>query len=82
MFRYSFRSFFLCIFRVDAKNQEERNSAMELYFQFGPVSPKQKALADLVHQMIYEPCFNTLRTIVRALLGETVATGIVEDLYL
>ncbi|GMH33878.1 hypothetical protein BSKO_01712 [Bryopsis sp. KO-2023] len=49
--------------KVGTKNNEEENSGIEVYFQFGPSTDREKALADLVDQMLMEPCYNILRTL-------------------
>ncbi|MEW5302568.1 MAG: hypothetical protein WDW38_002287 [Sanguina aurantia] len=57
-----------------AKNAEEENSAIEMYFQCGPAThPSDRALLDLVSQILYEPLFSTLRT--KQQLGYAVHSG-------
>jgi len=44
-------------------NAEEENSAVEIYFQCGlSHDPRRRALLDCVDQLVYEPCYDTLRT--------------------
>lgn len=57
-----------------AKNVDDENSAVEVYFQCGPDNLKLRANLDLLEQIISEPCFNVLRT--QQQLGYTVSSGI------
>lgn len=60
--------------RAAAVNSEEDNSAVEVYLQSGGAcDPRDRALVDLVDQLIYEPCYDTLRT--KEQLGYTVSSG-------
>ena len=45
-----------------------------MYFQVGPDSERIRLLADLLNEMLYEPAFNTLRTIEQ--LGYVVETSV------
>jgi nardilysin len=55
-------------------NADEENSAIEVYFQCGPShDPRRRALLDCVDQLVYEPCYDTLRT--KEQLGYTVSSG-------
>ncbi|TMW57430.1 hypothetical protein Poli38472_003355 [Pythium oligandrum] len=50
--------------RIEAKSEraEEKNSQVEYYFQFGEHDVRLLAYADLLHQLMEEPLFDTLRT--------------------
>eukprot|EP00250_Pteridium_aquilinum_P001882 c12089_g1_i1 orf=386-3718(-) len=54
------------VYNTDAKNPMEENSAVEMYFQIdqdvGEESVRARAIYDLFESIIYEPCFNELRT--------------------
>lgn len=55
-------------------NPLEENSCVEYYIQFGSaLSAKNRALLDLIDQLIYEPCYNILRT--QKQLGYIVSSG-------
>ena len=55
-------------------NPEEKNSCIEYYIQLGSVlNVKERALLDLVDQILYEPCYNVLRT--QQQLGYHVSSG-------
>ncbi|KAG7670534.1 hypothetical protein Ndes2526B_g00294 [Nannochloris sp. 'desiccata'] len=55
-------------------NADEENSAVEVYFQCGPShDPRRRAVLDCVDQLVYEPCYDTLRT--KEQLGYTVSSG-------
>ena len=58
-----------------AVNPEEENSVIESYFQCGDTTldPRQRGLLDLIDQLLYEPCYNTLRT--KEQLGYSVHSG-------
>lgn len=57
-----------------AINIEEENSAVEIYIQCGlATDPRTRALVDMVDQLMYEPCYDTLRT--KEQLGYTVSSG-------
>eukprot|EP00271_Cylindrocystis_brebissonii_P012852 TRINITY_DN32367_c0_g1_i1.p1 TRINITY_DN32367_c0_g1~~TRINITY_DN32367_c0_g1_i1.p1 ORF type:complete len:963 (+),score=199.34 TRINITY_DN32367_c0_g1_i1:121-2889(+) len=62
------------------KNKAEENSVVEIYFQgpqdIGPggVSIRDRALCDLLEQMMYEPMYNQLRT--KEQLGYRVDCGV------
>ncbi|RLN64163.1 hypothetical protein BBJ29_000370 [Phytophthora kernoviae] len=43
-------------------NKSETNTQVELYYQFGPLNLRHLAYADLLHQLMEEPLFDTLRT--------------------
>ncbi|KAG7379938.1 Nrd1 complex RNA-binding subunit [Phytophthora pseudosyringae] len=43
-------------------NKTETNSQVELYYQIGPLTLRSLAYADLLHQLMEEPLFDTLRT--------------------
>jgi hypothetical protein len=62
------------MFRQLAKNEEEDNSAVEVYFQCGPDNLALRAALDLLEQASSEPCFNTLRT--QQQLGYSVGCGV------
>ena len=55
------------------KNPEEDNSVVEVYWQCGPDDVHDRALVDMVEQLLYEPCYDTLRT--KEQLGYTVHSG-------
>ena len=61
------------LYRVAEPNVENSNSAIQVTFQIGPQSLHQKALLDLLGQMIQEPCFKQLRTVEQ--LGYIVFSG-------
>ena len=55
-------------------NTLEGNSCIEYYLQIGPAADaRRRALLDLVDQVLYEPCYNTLRT--KQQLGYIVSSG-------
>jgi nardilysin len=55
-------------------NAEEENSAIEVYFQCGPSDDaRARAVMDCIDQLVYEPCYDTLRT--KEQLGYTVSSG-------
>ncbi|KAI8472962.1 MAG: Metalloenzyme, LuxS/M16 peptidase-like protein [Monoraphidium minutum] len=57
-----------------AKNPEEENCCVEVYFQVGPASDlRLRSLLDLADQIVYEPCYDSLRT--KQQLGYTVHSG-------
>ena len=60
--------------RQQAKNLEENNSAVEVYFQCGPDSLQLRTALDLLDQVVSEPCFNALRT--QQQLAYSVSSGI------
>jgi len=45
-----------------SENKAETNTQVELYYQIGPLSLRSLAYADLLHQLMEEPLFDTLRT--------------------
>ncbi|KAL4440115.1 hypothetical protein ABPG75_003116 [Micractinium tetrahymenae] len=59
--------------RSPAKNPEEDNSVVEMYFQCCADTVADRALLDMVEQLMYEPCFDTLRT--KEQLGYSVHSG-------
>ena len=59
--------------RTPSKNPEEENSAVEAYLQCGPDSLLPRVVGDLVDQIVFEPCYDTLRT--KEQLGYTVHSG-------
>ena len=62
------------LLRAGAINPEEDNSAIEAYYQCGPANdPHSRAVLDFVDQLVYEPCYDTLRT--KEQLGYTVQSG-------
>ncbi|GFR39667.1 hypothetical protein Agub_g138, partial [Astrephomene gubernaculifera] len=62
------------VVRLLAKNPEEENAALEVYYQLGPATdPRDRALLDLIDQILYEPCYDTLRT--KQQLGYSVYSG-------
>lgn len=55
-------------------NPQEKNSCVEYYIQLGSaLSARNRSLLDLVDQLIYEPCYNVLRT--QKQLGYIVNSG-------
>ncbi|KAL3700566.1 hypothetical protein R1sor_018588 [Riccia sorocarpa] len=64
--------------KADVKNKSEDNSVVEMYFQvgqdLGEPSVRTKALIDIFEEIIYEPCFNQLRT--KEQLGYRVDCGV------
>ena len=54
-------------------NPEEPNSVVEVYFQLGADTPRNRAVLDLVAHAAAEPCYNRLRT--REQLGYSVHAG-------
>ena len=55
-------------------NKQEGNSCIEYYLQIGLAADvERRALLDLVDQLLYEPCYNTLRT--KQQLGYIVSSG-------
>jgi nardilysin len=63
---------------ANVKNESEENSVVEMYFQgeqdLGRDSIRTRGIIDLFEQMIYEPCFNQLRT--KEQLGYRVDCGV------
>ncbi len=60
--------------REIAINPLEENSCVEYYVQFdSALSARNRALLDLIDQLIYEPCYNILRT--QKQLGYMVSSG-------
>uniref|UniRef100_M4C3C9 Coenzyme PQQ synthesis protein F-like C-terminal lobe domain-containing protein n=1 Tax=Hyaloperonospora arabidopsidis (strain Emoy2) TaxID=559515 RepID=M4C3C9_HYAAE len=45
-----------------SENKSETNTQVELYYQIGPLTLRTLAYADLLHQLMGEPLFDTLRT--------------------
>ncbi|GMF10784.1 unnamed protein product [Phytophthora lilii] len=45
-----------------SENKSETNTQVELYYQIGPLTLRHLAYADLLHQLMEEPLFDTLRT--------------------
>ncbi|CAH0520454.1 unnamed protein product [Peronospora belbahrii] len=45
-----------------SENKSETNTQVELYYQIGPLTLRTLAYADLLHQLMEEPLFDTLRT--------------------
>ncbi|KAG2444954.1 hypothetical protein HXX76_001690 [Chlamydomonas incerta] len=62
------------VVRLLAKNAKEKNAAIEVYLQLmaGP-DATQRATLDLIDQILYEPCYDTLRT--KQQLGYSVYSG-------
>jgi len=56
-----------------AINPEEDNSGLEVYYQLGELTLEGCALADMLHQVMNEPCFDMLRT--KQQLGYIVDCG-------
>lgn len=57
-----------------AVNADEENSALELYIQCGTAADSYlRSLVDMVDQLMFEPCYDTLRT--KEQLGYTVSSG-------
>jgi secreted Zn-dependent insulinase-like peptidase len=55
-------------------NKQEGNSCIEYYLQIGLAADvERRAMLDLVDQLLYEPCYNTLRT--KQQLGYIVSSG-------
>ena len=48
--------------RQKSKNPEDKNSAIEVYFQCDVDEHRERALASMVEQLTAEPFFNMLRT--------------------
>ena len=68
------RPFSSLLVRASVVNSDEENSALESYYQCGLSGDAVgRALLDLVDQIIYEPCYDTLRT--KEQLGYTVSSG-------
>ncbi|KXZ55212.1 hypothetical protein GPECTOR_3g355 [Gonium pectorale] len=62
------------VVRLRAKNAKEENAALEVYYQLGPATdPRDRAVLDLIDQILYEPCYDTLRT--KQQLGYSVYSG-------
>lgn len=59
--------------RAPVKNPDEENSVCEAYLQCGADTVADRALLDMVEQLLYEPCFDTLRT--KEQLGYSVHSG-------
>ncbi|EFN52789.1 hypothetical protein CHLNCDRAFT_138430 [Chlorella variabilis] len=59
--------------RSRAKNPDEENSVVEAYYQCCADTVQDRALLDMVEQLLYEPCFDTLRT--KEQLGYSVHSG-------
>ncbi|TDH72234.1 uncharacterized protein CCR75_005604 [Bremia lactucae] len=45
-----------------SENETETNTQVEFYYQIGPLTLRSLAYADLLHQIMGEPLFDTLRT--------------------
>ncbi|KAE9349877.1 Nardilysin-like [Phytophthora fragariae] len=45
-----------------SENRSETNTQVEFYYQIGPLTLRHLAYADLLHQLMEEPLFDTLRT--------------------
>ncbi|CAI5728102.1 unnamed protein product [Peronospora effusa] len=45
-----------------SENNSETNTQVEVYYQVGPLTLRNLAYADLLHQLMEEPLFDTLRT--------------------
>ena len=55
-------------------NEKEANSCIEYYLQIGHAADvRRRATLDLIDQLLYEPCYNTLRT--KQQLGYIVSSG-------
>jgi len=54
-------------------NPEDENSGIEVYFQLGEATLATCAMADMLHQVMNEPCFDVLRT--KQQLGYVVDCG-------
>lgn len=63
-----------CNYLYQVENNVHRSSCVELYYQCGVQSKESNMLLELFTQIIYEPCFNILRT--KEQLGYIVFTGI------
>ena len=65
------------VHRQAAKNPEEENCCVELYLQVAPASDvRARALLDLVDQIMFEPCYDALRTKQQVMKGgELLAAG-------
>ncbi|KAL2651160.1 hypothetical protein R1flu_019288 [Riccia fluitans] len=63
--------------KSNVKNKSEDNSVVEMYFQVGQdvgePSVRTRAIIDIFEEIIYEPCFNQLRT--KEQLGYSVDCG-------
>jgi nardilysin len=60
--------------KTPTKNPEEENSVVEAYIQCCPDALMPRVTLDLVDQLMYEPCYDTLRT--KEQLGYTVFSGL------
>jgi nardilysin len=58
---------------ANVKNESEENSVVEMYFQgeqdLGRDSIRTRGIIDLFEQMIYEPCFNQLRSLFSSIVS-------------
>lgn len=60
--------------RAAAHNSDEDNSVVEIYLQCGAAADAAaRAVLDMADQLVYEPCYDTLRT--KEQLGYTVHSG-------
>ncbi|KAA8494009.1 Insulin-degrading enzyme [Porphyridium purpureum] len=62
------------VFRQKGSNSEDKNSAIELYFQIPESNTRVDVLLELLAEMINKPCFHQLRTVEQ--LGYMVFSGI------
>lgn len=60
--------------RTPTKNPKEENSVVEAYTQCCPDALMPRVTLDLLDQLMYEPCYDTLRT--KEQLGYTVFSGL------
>ncbi|KAG6541670.1 hypothetical protein Mapa_016935 [Marchantia paleacea] len=64
--------------KAKVKNESEDNSVVEMYFQvgqdLGQPSIRSRAVVDIFEEIVYEPCFNQLRT--KEQLGYRVDCGV------
>ena len=56
-----------------ARNPKEGNHCAEAYWQLGPATVHSYGMAELLEQVMFEPCFDSLRT--KQALGYTVRCG-------
>jgi len=63
-----------CSFLYEVHNEVHDTSSLEIYYQCNLQTTKSNVILELFCQIIYEPCFNTLRT--QEQLGYIVFSGV------
>jgi len=50
------------VLKVPTKDKDDKNVAVEAYFQVGPDNVEERILTDLLGQFMYEPLYDQVRT--------------------